>query len=50
MRLGVSRHGKRPLKLGMGSTGSIFHFFVEFMPKNVYRVENSYSKDVLKGF
>ena len=36
--------------LGMGNTGSIFNFFVEFMPKNIYMEENSYSKDVLKGF
>ena len=36
--------------VGMGSTRSIFHFFVEFMPKKVYHVENSYSKDVLKAF
>ena len=27
-----------------------FSFFVEFMPKKVYHVENSYSKDVLKAF
>ena len=36
--------------VGMGSTRSILHFFVEFMPKKVYHVENSYSKDVLKAF
>ena len=36
--------------VGMGSTRSIFYFFVEFMPKKVYHVENSYSKDVLKAF
>ena len=34
--------------IGMGNTMSIF--FVEFMPKKVYHVENSYSKDVLKAF
>ena len=27
-----------------------FSFVVEFMPKKVYHVQNSYSKDVLKEF
>ena len=46
----IIQRSKYILLLGMGSTRSIFNFFVEFMPKKVYHVENSYSKDVLKAF